>query len=346
MKNALQSGWNSMRKWVLGDDIGTQPKEKQEKKAAARKETDNNGMVLSRQKILDAICDEFEQGMQRLTTKHTLLFPFGYCIFLNPKDFSYFRQTFGTDANDAAKELHGRVQDIIRHNANYSNFVPLSTVWQFMFLPFTDGQVLSTDGGEDIEMRELPPGQCKVISTPLVEDMSVQHDEEDGSTILTVAAPSTTTIQKVIINPDALKDVDVISNYCFRVDYEPARAIQAVQKVREKITASLFVEMNQFVGKDGETTNEYQMRGNRLKISGQNAASTDGGVPVVRLNSTRILSPHVSLRRDPAARQFFITAHGNDVTLNDIQLTVGDETIMPAEAIISIGWAKIHFKAL
>ncbi|MBO4907510.1 MAG: hypothetical protein J5486_10875 [Bacteroidaceae bacterium] len=172
---------------------------------------------MSRQLILDLICEEFERGMQKLTTRQSLMFPFNYCIFLNPTDFAYFKQTFFKDAEDAAKELRQRVDNMVRRDARFRDFTPLSSFWQFQFLPFNDGQILQGEGAFDTAMKSLAPGQARVISTPLIEDLTVERDIDDGSAVVTVKRAATTQIQKIVINPEAMRGIDVVSNYCFRI---------------------------------------------------------------------------------------------------------------------------------
>ncbi len=221
--SAILSVWRALRKWVLGevsnedDDVST---------GAASSvgldfldNTDSNE-EMSRQRILDLICEEFEHGMRKLTTKQSLLFPYNYCIFLNPRDFSYFQQTFFKDAEDAARELRERVERLQRRNPRYQSMQPLSNIWQFQFLPFAEGQVLDIDGHDSDELTSLPAGQAKVISTPLIEDITVERPANDGPAVLTLRTPSTTRIRKIIINPEALRDIDVISDYCFRISFE------------------------------------------------------------------------------------------------------------------------------
>ncbi|MCR4959526.1 MAG: hypothetical protein K6B13_13140 [Prevotella sp.] len=283
----------------------------------------NKGSYVTRQYLVDEIYKHFTETLKEETTDVSMLFHTCYYIYLSQPDFRAREQSFVNTANDALEKITKHVQKLCKEK--YPNYIPHSRYWQFQFMP------LDEDGQLDASLTEEPVhlqrGEVVVLSMLYAED-DYQQNTASGSrrAVMTVHNKSSVTIGNWAVNHQALRGVDIRGRNLFRYHFSLDGNVQqqgshgwanlSYSGEEQKCVAIVSAEMGKFV--NGDSALMYQMKSNRLQVSGKTGAPDKGGEEVLRIDSDEVLNPHLIIRRT-SDKTFEVQAKGNTV-LNETLL--------------------------
>lgn len=301
--------------------------------------------VITAQELVDQVFEHFKMRMGDSSTDMSLLFPTSFIIYLNPEDYAARRQEFPMRATDIKKKCLKEVRKQISDNSEWQDYIPHSKYWKIQFVEFKQDCVISSDTETHFEVEK---GHVMIVSDLYANDLgdSIADGASSGGRVVTTVhnVKGTTSLQNLAINTEAFKDVTILGQNMFRLEFlrsdladvntksQTATAPTAtaetepVNKPFQKQTpsnqgnnAKISGELQIFEAYfkvNGQKTDKYVMATDHLQITGPNATSSSGGVEILKIDDDSIMNPHLNIRYDAPNKRFLISAVG-DTKLND-----------------------------
>lgn len=302
--------------------------------------------VLTRQELINKIYKHFVTQMEDETTDVGLLFHTSFYIYLNENDYTLREQSFAYTVQDVMKKIDKKVHSMRKQ---YPAYHPHSKYWQFQFVPFKDGDIVSNPIGETV--KKIDPKDVVIFSF-IHPDSLYQSEKESGRVVATIHVKDSVAINKWAINREALRGIDVTGKDRFRVPFkddvsprEMPVSVAESSKPETNAKAILTVEQCSFI-KDGQRSKRYYMVSDYLQISGCYDVENRGGMDVAKLDSDEVLNPHLTIKMDSQNRTFSLSAIG-DVMLNEVRVPqdASNWTTLPNNSTLLLnGEIQLTFK--
>lgn len=298
--------------------------------------------VLTRQELLDRIYGHFMVRMEQETTTEGLLFPTNFCVYMNEGDYDAAEDTFAYTAKEVAAKME---REVVRRQQKYPSYRPHARFWQFQFVRFgADNAMPDVDG----LATTLEPKQLFVAST-IHAEQSVQEQPMQEHVVGTMHVKDSLSVSRLAINMNALPGVDMRAKDCIRIDFMSsvnhgaaptnawggAGAPVVRQNGGDGCVAKLRVSQSAFLVNDSRSQVFY-MQGTNLLISGRSDSEGRGGLQIARLDTDRVLNPHVEIEYQAWQKEFRLRATG-DVVLNEVVLARGAWVVLPNRSAIVLG---------
>ncbi len=304
--------------------------------------------VITAQELVDQAFEHFKMRLQDSSTDMSLLFPTSMIIYLNPEDYNARKQEFPARANDIKKKCMKEVRSQISGNSEWQDYIPHSKYWKIQFVEFKPECVINSDGDAHFSVEK---GHVMIVSDLYANDLgeSIGDSASSGGRIVTTVhnIKGTTSLQNLAINPDAFKDVTIVGQNCFRIEFlradiydtannkhsapvhsstPPASKTSAETVVnrstpskqsntpQKHVTAELQVWDSYFLV-NGQKTDKYVITSERLQITGPSATTSTDGAELLKIDNDSIMNPHLNIRYDAPNKRFLISAVG-DTKLN------------------------------
>lgn len=309
---------------------------------------------MSRQAVLDALVDHFDQEMAFESTKVSMLFHTSYVVYLREADYDRISPSFLMTANDAVTMFLDRVKNAMK---KYPSYQPHSRYWVFQLVCIPEGTVIDGMPEEDIES-----GMILVKSTIFPEDDYESGGDGGGRVVTTMHTKNSMVALPKAVNMQALLGLDQLDKDKFRIRFDQNNVLGFASPSAggapgvsgapvppglpvEQIDAvgCLVADDCRFIG-GGRLFTTYQMRSDTVRICGRNGVATPGE-PTVCIDNDQVMNPHCEIRRDPLSKRFFIVAQG-PVKLNERRLIQGELVPLPGRSVIMLNDdIQISFKA-
>ena len=304
--------------------------------------------VITAQELVDQAFEHFKMRLQDSSTDMSLLFPTSMIIYLNPEDYNARKQEFPARANDIKKKCMKEVRSQISSNSEWQDYIPHSKYWKIQFVEFKPECVINSDGDAHFSVEK---GHVMIVSDLYANDLgeSIGDSASSGGRIVTTVhnIKGTTSLQNLAINPDAFKDVTIVGQNCFRIEFlradiydtannkhsapvhssTPPASKTGVETVVNRSTPSkpsnpapknLIAELqiwdSYFLVND-QKTDKYVIPSERLQITGPSATTSTDGAELLKIDDDSIMNPHLNIRYDTANHRYLISAVG-DTKLN------------------------------
>ena len=289
---------------------------------------------ITRQELLNAIHEHFQQRIFEASTDESLLFATSFVIYLNEQDYQEQEQMFGRTVQDAVNKFNRTIKEEMKR---YSDYVPHAQFWQFQFAPFITGSLID---GMDDALPTLDRKQTAIISQiyPTLSDGELSGPADGERIVATVHTKDSMTNIGLAINREAMRGVDMLAKDRFRVSFNDFRKLDHVARSESaEDTARATIKVSQSYFTDGTTRrSSIYMTNDHLIISGRGGQGASGGMQVARLDSDEVLYRHVTLRWDSATKSMWLTAKG-EVILNEVPVEPGSiEQAVPNNSTILI----------
>lgn len=282
--------------------------------------------ALSRKDLLNGLEWIFKRKMAMLTTKKGMLFDTSFNIYMNEDDYDDLEQSFGFTVKEAVNMFH---EIIVKKIDQYPAYKPHASYWEFQFIPFKEGNILEGMGNEVVN---IPRGKISIISFLLPtkgKDATVATGPQSAT--VTVCGKDSFTTSKMALNSDALKDITILSRDRFQVDFNNFRQIEADvlndeqrQKSGQDARATITIKGAKFLLSSGHADAIY-MNSDNLTISGRGGiADTTGGIPVVRIDSDKVMDNQLRLRYNPDSHKLYMMSQ-SEVRLHEKPVAAGEE---------------------
>jgi len=279
--------------------------------------------------ILEAVKENFLLSEKILSTPYNYLFHTSYIIYIKASNFSQLSASLPFLAGGLEKMLVEMIRK--RISTDYPSYRPHSQYWQFQIVEIPKGAVI--DGVTEEEMKTGALIQIRSDLFPPNEN----DDRDSASTdriVTTVHGVNSLRAIRNCINPDILATIDLIEKDRIRLNFvldksEPqptgrntsphssARKTQApvpqpsTMKMAADYYATLEAQDGEFLeGAAGRRIHTIAMTVAEINIVGRSSMPGHPGVQIARVNSDRILTPHVKIRRNPSAGTFELSAIG------------------------------------
>ena len=208
--------------------------------------------------------------------------------------------------------------------------------------------VINSDGDAHFSVEK---GHVMIVSDLYANDLgeSIGDSASSGGRIVTTVhnIKGTTSLQNLAINPDAFKDVTIVGQNCFRIEFlradiydtannkhsapvhsstPPASKTSAETVVNrstpskpsnpapKNLIAELQIWDSYFLVND-QKTDKYVIPSERLQITGPSATTSTDGAELLKIDDDSIMNPHLNIRYDTANHRYLISAVG-DTKLN------------------------------
>ena len=309
----------------------------------------NRQGVIKAQELVDQAFEHFTMRLQDSSTDMSLLFPTSMIIYLNPEDYNARKQEFPARANDIKKKCMKEVRKRISDNPEWQDYIPHSKYWKIQFVEFKPECVINSDGDAQFSVEK---GHVMMVSDLYANDLgeSIGDSASSGGRIVTTVhnIKGTTSLQNLAINPDAFKDVTILGQNCFRIEFlrsdltdnnnKPPKQTPPVNPPkppvdetdvdddfnnsntppRKHVTPKLVIYENKFIV-NGQKIDKYVITSERLQITGPSATTSTDGAELLKIDNDSIMNPHLNIRYDAPNKRFLISAVG-DTTLNQKKL--------------------------
>ena len=300
--------------------------------------------VITAQELVDQVFEHFKMRMGDSSTDMSLLFPTSFIIYLNPEDYAARHQEFPMRATDIKKKCLKEVRKQINDNPDWQDYIPHSKYWKIQFVEFKQDCVISSDTETHFEVEK---GHVMIVSDLYANDLgdAIASGASSGGRVVTTVhnVKGTTSMQNLAINTEAFKDVTILGQNMFRLEFlrsdladiatkkpvpppaapaetEPVnrpvqKPSQSNQGNNAKITGELQI-FEAYFKVNGQKTDKYVIATDHLQITGPNATASSDGVEILKIDDDSIMNPHLNIRFDAPNRRFLISAVG-DTKVND-----------------------------
>jgi len=152
------------------------------------------GETISNQKLIDQVLIIYKKRFKQEATRHTMLFPSCFRIYLHPLDFEYRKDAFNVIARDMANEFNAFNRG---KKHEYKNCIPHATDWLFQFIEFKEGTIV--EGIDSIQVGDL-----HVVATLYSQDFSKNKENisNEGRAVMT-------RMPKKSVNPQYLNNANL-----------------------------------------------------------------------------------------------------------------------------------------
>lgn len=330
---------------------------------------------ISANRILDALLDHFRTTAKKLSTKYNYLYHTSFTIYIKASNYDEMSDSLPFLAGGAEKML---IEEIKKHvGKNIGSYHPHSKYWQFQLVQIpSDAEI---DGVAEEEMQQGALIQIQSTLFP-PEDAGSEPSQGNNRIVTTVHGVNSLRAIRNCINPEILSKLYLIEKDRIKLslnldgsDSAPAGFSRGVatppppapgqsgrggtsanarqqqqQQQRPVYFATLEAQDGEFLnGAGNNVIHTVAMTADELHIVGRSAMRGEAGIEVVRVNSDRILTPHVKIRRNPSTGDFQLCAIGT-TKLNQRTL-IADPTkwiaLSKKSTIILADEVQVAFKA-
>ena len=298
--------------------------------------------VITAQELVDQVFEHFKMRMGDSSTDMSLLFPTSFVIYLNPEDYAARHQEFPMRATDIKKKCLKEVRKQISDNSEWQDYIPHSKYWKIQFVEFKQDCVISSDTDTHFEVEK---GHVMIVSDLYANDLGgpLSDNASSGGRVVTTVhnVKGTTSLQNLAINTDAFKDVTILGQNSFRLEFlrsdlgeggqrshvaeRPANTgFDNVSRPQQrpsnpvssaKATGELQIFESSFMV-NGQKTDKYVINSENLQVTGPSATSGTNGTEILKIDDDSIMNPHFNIRYDAQNNRYLISAVG-DTKLND-----------------------------
>jgi len=326
--------------------------------------------------VLSALHNHFLRTVKKLSSDYNLLYHTSFTIYIKASNYSEISDSLPFVAEGAEKMLVKEIKTQMKKG--HPNHKPHSQYWQFQLVEIpADAEI---DGVSEEEMQDGVLIQINSTLFPPTEG----GEEQSGNSnrvVTTVHGVNSLRAIKNCINPEILNKLYLIEKDRIKLNLvlddaptttqgfsgrvpnpaknapspafdkkakpEQAGAAESANNVK-RYFATLEAQDGEFLdGATNKTIHTVAIATDDLEISGRSSMRGSDGVDVVRVNSDRIMTPHVRIRRDPATGRFCIAAIG-ETRLNGRKMTPNPEAwvALPNKStiILADGEAQIRFR--
>lgn len=310
-------------------------------------DTTVEGGMVSANQILDAIMRHFQQTVSRLSTKYTFLYHTSFTVYLKAANYQEISDSLPFIASGAEQMLTEEINNQVKNRPGYK---PHSSLWQFQLVEIPEDAEI--DG---ISREEMQQSVVVQIQSSLFPPTERNQETGSGRIVTTVQGINSLRAIRNCINPEILGRLHLVERDRIQLslNLDPAKRVESGRRIPRsdrpaRYVAVLVAEEGRFLdNRSNQPIHTVAMISDELHISGRNAMGATQGAEVVRIDSDRILNPHVRIRRDPTSGQFQLAAIGKTV-LNQRTLASDPDkwvTLSKKSTIILDDDIQIQFKA-
>lgn len=284
------------------------------------------GQNLTRQGLLNAIKSHFDRRLKEETTDEGLLFATSFYIYMNEEDYKAREQSLAYTVKDAVNKFN---REIVERRRKYTDYRPHARYWQFQFVPYTPGSIIS---GMQETVEEIPPGGVVILSSIHPTVNQGPRGASGGERIVaTVHTKDSMTMSNLAINTSALAGIDIRAKDRFQVPFNDFRPLsgdplneEESHDTTQQSRAIIKIEPSYFLI-EGVRHSSIYMMSDYLQISGRGGMSdTSGGIVVARVDSDTVMDRQVLFHYRPELKKLFMIAQGS-VMLNECRVSPGVE---------------------
>ena len=279
--------------------------------------------------ILDALKENFLLSVKKLSTDYNFLYHTSYVIYVKASNYSEMSDSLPFIAGGAEKMLVELIRKRTEHD--YPSYNPHSQYWQFQLVEIPEDAEFDGVTEHDMQKGALIQIQSSLFPPTEGED---SRSQTGGRIVTTVHGVNSLKAIRNCINPDILATIDLIEKDRIRLNLVLDKP--QVQRVSHNTSAHPSTVRTQcptpspstariahvhhatLEAQDGEflegaadrRIHTVAMTADEIHIVGRSSMPGYSGVQIVRVNSDRILTPHVKIRRNPTAGTFELAAIG------------------------------------
>lgn len=297
---------------------------------------------ITRQNVLDSLRAAFNHSLNEETTTESMLCHTFYKVYINESYYEKISASFHKTAEDAVKVFTRTLKTKL---SNYPDFTPFSTRWEFQLIPLTEGQKVQGLDDSDCDNCIAIVSRLWAPNTAIGEDEANGEREvvtfHDKNSMREIPKGFNSAVLQGMIAAEKDKAIFrfTLDDTVATVNASGPTTKQSSALATIKITGGTFIDGNR-------TFTTYTMKNSSLRIAGKNGSTGNDGIPVLCVNSDKILNHHIEIALDSSTKKFKINTLG-EARLNERKLTPGINTWeqLPKHSNISIDDIDLTFKA-
>lgn len=301
-----------------------------------------NYNTITRQNVLDSLRAAFHHSLNEETTTESMLCHTFYKVYIQEDFYEKISASFHKTAEDAVKVFTRTLKNKL---SNYPDFTPFSTRWEFQLIPLADGQRIQGLENSDCDSCIAIVSRLWAPNSSVGEEDSCGEREvvtfHDKNSMREIPKGFNSAILQGLIAAEKDKAIFRFSldDSIAPVNNTSPTSKQTSALAAIKIIGGTFIDGNR-------TFTTYTMKHPSLRIAGKNGSTGNDGIPVLCVNSDKILNHHIEIAFDSSSKKFKINTLG-EARLNERKLTPGIDTWeqLPKHSYISIDDIDLTFKA-
>lgn len=361
---------------ILKKALAPEPIKSDDVSSTRSKTGDAGSDEITANEVLKTLKTHFLQTIAKLSTDYNFLFHTSFTLYIKARNYAEISESLPFLAGGAEKMLLSVIREEIAKR-KLGNYRPHSQYWQFQLVEIPPEAEL--DG---LDKEELSDGAFIQINSTLFppSEGDDPSSDSDNRVVTTVQGVNSLRAIRNCINPEILSRLYLVEKDRIKLDFvldedrkdqgfagragmNPApcgnhgntatrsrnpAAEQPPQRPRAAYFATLEAQDGEFLeGAGNKKIHTVAMTAEELHIVGRSSMPGGRGVEVVRVNSDRVLTPHVKIRRDPSTGRFEIMPIG-PTSLNERTLTPNSDQWRPLpdnSTILLADEVQIKFKA-
>lgn len=118
---------------------------------------------MSQQELINQIVSAFKETLAKETTKRTLMFHTSFTVYLNSEDFAERKPAFLITVKDCVADFEEIIDEIIRTNKNYKDFINPTDNWVIQFAELARGDMVEGSKNDGF-ISDIASGTTYIIS--------------------------------------------------------------------------------------------------------------------------------------------------------------------------------------
>lgn len=274
--------------------------------------------------IIDELVYAFEESVERMSTPRSLMFHTAYVVYVPKNYYNELHLAFGVITKEVTDIYQEKLKEKLKRNKNLK-FSPLFDSWSFDIIALAEEGRDTPDNDnpdstvtyEELEEKFVAVRSCAVPND--IYNFTTLTDDDEIRTNKSQPNSKYGRIQRLSIG--AIRGLKANgTGYMYPINLNGIDVSPDNNPVTSKVLAVLkSAEENvSFIDSQGKTYKSVDIELTDLFVGGSSASAMYQGVPMIRLNSETVLSPHFEIKQN-ADGAFYIRPLG-DVEQGQIPL--------------------------
>lgn len=254
--------------------------------------------------IIDELVYAFEESVERMRTPGSLMFHSAYVVYVPKNYYNEVHLAFGVITKEVTDIFHEKLKEKLKRNKNLK-FSPLYDSWSFDIIALAEEGVDTPDADnpestvayEELEEKFVAVRSC--VAPKDIYQFTSLGDDEEIRTNKSQPNSKYGRIQKLSIG--VIRGLKASgTGYTYPINLNGIDFTSDNMPVTSKILAVLKSADNHvsFIDNQGKTYKSIDVKYTNFFIGGSSASAMYQGVPMFRLDSETILSPHFEIKQN------------------------------------------------
>ncbi len=261
--------------------------------------TETYNRSLTNNDILNEIVNHFTTAIEQESVGDRMIYPMSFNIMLHKDDYAQRKQYLEHILPEIVKELHKKIKQL---SSRFPDITPISKRWTFQFSSCDMDSITTTDN----QVLKIRKGQITTVAYLCSES---NDDQLEFDSMMSVKLDNSNVFQGRDINPEAFKNIDIVNEGLFHLDFDRSLLGKATSSSTSNYTPYNSVLAVLTYPISNSLSKKYEMKDSLIHISGKNETRNDKSI--LKLDLEEIGSPHVTIKHIAETKTFQLAVFGN-----------------------------------